>query len=215
MEIKICLKKNNICPVCTNILKRKDTSIQCDLCDEWIHLKCSSLKKEEFNLLSQSETKWYCSICIIEILPFHNINNSELLLDNLGINCTNSNDFAIIPNTSNDFIRECQKLSINSEDRPLIDEDDNFYTQINSKYYDILEFNQIRHNRESSFNLIHTNLSSISKHHDDLEQTLSLLKTKFDIIGITEHKLKKGNDNPITNIDIPGYQPHSIKNSIV
>ena len=121
-------------------------------------------------LLSQSETKWYCSICIIEILPFHNINNSELLLDNLGINCTNSNDFAIIPNTSNDFIRECQKLSINSEDRPLIDEDDNFYRQINSQYYDILEFNQIRHNRESSSNLIHTNLASISKHQMTLNR---------------------------------------------
>ena len=174
--------------------KRKDTSIQCDLYDEWIHLKCLSLKKEEFNLLHQSDTKWYCSICIIENLPFHNINNSELLHDNLGINCTNSNDFAIIPNTSNDFIRECQKLSINSEDRPLIDEDDNFYTQINSQYYDILGFNQFRHNRESSFNLIHTNLASISEHHDDLEQT-SLLKTKFDIIGITEHKLKKGNSS--------------------
>ena len=58
----------------------------------------------------------------------------------------------------------------------------------------------------SSFNLIHTNLASISKHHDDLEPTLSLLKTKFDIIGITEHKIKKENENSITNIDIPGYQ---------
>ena len=33
-----------------------------------------------------------------------------------------------------------------------------------------------------------------------------MLKTKFDIIGITEHKIKKENENPITNIDIPGYQ---------
>ena len=140
-------------------------------------------------------------------MPLHNIDNNELLLDNLGIHCTNLEDFSIIPNaTSNAFTRECQKLSIYSQNKPLIDEDENFYTQINSQYYDILEFNQIKHNMDSSFNLIHTNLASISKHHDDLELTLSLLKTKFDIIGITEHKIKKENENPITNIDIPGYQ---------
>ena len=39
-----------------------------------------------------------------------------------------------------------------------------------------------------------------------VELTLSLLKTKFDIIGITEHKIKEFN-TPISNIDIPGYQP--------
>ena len=197
MKFKICLKKNYICPICKNILKTKDASIQCDFCDEWIHLKCSSLKKEEFDLLSLSETKWYCSRCIFELLPLHDIDNNELLLDNLGIHCTNLEDFSIIPNaTSNAFTRECQKLSINSQNKPLIDEDENFYTQINSQYYDILEFNQIKHNMDSSFNLIHTNLASISKHHDDLELTLSLLKTKFDIIGITEHKIKRKMKTP-------------------
>ena len=47
--------------------------------------------------------------------------------------------------------------------------------------------------------------ASIAKHHDDLQLTLSLLKTKFDVIGITEHKIMK--DTQISNIDIPGYQP--------
>ena len=107
-----------------------------------------------------SETKWYCSICIFELLPLHNIDNNELLFDNL-------KDFSIIPNaTSNAFTRECQKFSINSQSKPLIDEDESFYTQINSQYYDILEFNQIKRNMDSSFNLIHTNSASISKHHD-------------------------------------------------
>ena len=74
-----------------------------------------------------------------------------------------------------------------------------FIHNFNSQYYDISEFNQINHNKEASFNLIHTNLASIAKHHDDLQLTLSLLKTKFDVIGITEHKIKK--DMQISNIE--------------
>ena len=130
-----------------------------------------------------------------------------MLLENLDIDCTRNNDFSLTPNSnSNDFIRECQKISINSDDKPLFDQDEHFYTQINSQYYDIIEFNRIRHNKEASFNLIHTNLASITKHHDDLQLTSSLLKTKFDVIGITEHKIIKGITTPISNIDIPGYQ---------
>ena len=75
---------------------------------------------------------------------------------------------------------------------PLLDQDEHFYTQINSQYYDISEFNRISHNKEASFSLIHTNLASITKHHDDLQLTLSLLKTKFDVIGVLlSIKLKK------------------------
>ena len=97
-------------------------------------------------------------------------------------------------------------MSINSDDKPLIDQDKLFYTQINSQYYDITEFNRISRNKEASFNLIHNNLASITKHHD-LQLTLSLLQTKFDVIGITEHKISKEINTPISNIDIPGYQP--------
>ena len=118
-------------------MKRKDNCIQCDSCDEWIHLKCSRLSREEFNLLSHSETIWCCSKCNLDSLPFHNLNNGELLLENLGNDCTKVDELSLTPNSYNDFIRECQKLSINSDDKPLLDQDDNFYTQINSQYYDI------------------------------------------------------------------------------
>ena len=122
-----------------------------------------------------SDDKWCCSKCILEKLPFHNTNNNELILVNLGADSTINNTLSLIPNSDNDFISECQKISINSE-IPLLDQDDNFYTQINSQYYNISEINKIKHNKEASFNLIHTNLASIAKHHDNLQLTSSLLK---------------------------------------
>ena len=38
-----------------------------------------------------------------------------------------------------------------------------------------------------------------------LDLIISLLEYKFDIIGISEQKIKKG-DVPTANVDIPGYE---------
>ena len=95
----------------------------------------------------------------------------------------------------------------NPNDKTLQEQEDEFYTEINSQYCDISLFNQIHHNREFSFNLLHTNLASISKHCDELQLTLSLLDTKFGVIGITEHIIQKGNINSISNIKTPGFYP--------
>ena len=49
-------------------------------------------------------------------------------------------------------------------------------------------------------------MASIDKHFDELSLTLSLLDVKFDLIGITEHKIKKDTE-PLKNIDFHGYSP--------
>ena len=77
---------------------------------------------------------------------------------------------------------------------------------INSKYYDIKELNYLKPDSQSSFGMFHVNMASLNKHIDDLRLIISLLEYKFDIIDISEHKIKKG-DVPTANIDIPGYQP--------
>ena len=56
----------------------------------------------------------------------------------------------------------------------------------------------------SSFGLFHVNIASLNKHIDDLKLILSLLNYKFDIIGISEHKIFK-DTLPSNNIKIPGY----------
>ena len=49
------------------------------------------------------------------------------------------------------------------------------------------------------------NIASLAKHFEGLHQALASLKVKFDIIGITEHKIRKDMD-PIINSDIDGYR---------
>ena len=51
---------------------------------------------------------------------------------------------------------------------------DNIFTRINSKYYDLPDINNL--SNESSLGILHTNLASLYKYHDDLEQILPLMK---------------------------------------
>ena len=76
---------------------------------------------------------------------------------------------------------------------------------IKSKYYNIKERNSLQPDYHSSLGVFHVNMASLNKHIDDPRLIISLLEYKFDIIGISEHKIKKG-DVPTANVDIPGYE---------
>ena len=62
-----------------NLPFKKLSSICCDLCDNWIHLKCSGLKRLQFGELSSSDKTWYGKNCFSDIFPFHKINNQKLI----------------------------------------------------------------------------------------------------------------------------------------
>ena len=74
---------------------------------------------------------------------------------------------------------------------------------INSKYFDISQLNSLKLDLPSSFGLFHVNIASL-KHIGDLKLILSQLKFKFDVIGISEHKIFK-DTLPSNEIKIPGY----------
>ena len=56
----------------------------------------------------------------------------------------------------------------------------------------------------NGFNTLHLNISSLPYNFDHLETLLITLKVKFDILGITESRLKTGKQ-PLNNIDLQGY----------
>ena len=54
------------------------------------------------------------------------------------------------------------KFNNNEDD----ENEDNIFTCINSKYYDLPDINNL--SNESSLGILHTNLASLYKYHDDL-----------------------------------------------
>ena len=65
------------------------------------------------------------------------------------------------------------------------DMDENLIHAVNSKYYDVSTFPQIK-KMTKSFSLFHSNLRSLSAHFDELQLLLTALKSQFDVIGISE-----------------------------
>ena len=116
---------------------------------------------------------------------------------------------SITPDQLKKFVKQCDAI------RDQLDEASNHEenitnTLVNSNYYDIRKFNKIKHDKESSFGMLHVNIASLNLHVDDLRTVLSRLEPNIDIIGITEHKIKKDKDGkvipPSNNINIGGYE---------
>ena len=154
----------------------------------WIHApptkNCSNLSYDKFLYFINPNNRsgWYCPICIFSQLPDINL---DLSVDQV----KTSVNIKLQPDESfKKFINACQNIIYNNDDD---ENEDNIFTHVNSKYYDLPDINNL--SIESSLGIIHTNLASLYKYHDDLEQILSLMKNEFQIIGITEHKIKDFN----------------------
>ena len=61
------------CLICLKFCKSNQNCIFCDLCKNWIHLKCTSLTVDQFNELTNSsdgpDNTYCCPSCILKNLP--------------------------------------------------------------------------------------------------------------------------------------------------
>ena len=135
---------------------------------------------------------WFCINCINNNIPYSNIPNNELELINQGINYNFNNNLNLnlFPTDNlNSFYTNCPNFLSN------IDEAN---SSQNDKYYDINDFTKTKFSN-NNFSILHLNISSISRHIEELKTLLSLTKHKFDIIAISESRTKI-NNTPINNI---------------
>ena len=58
------------CSLCNKKVKCHHKAICCDLCNKWIHIKCSECSGLDCEYLKLNENAWYCKIYTTEILPF-------------------------------------------------------------------------------------------------------------------------------------------------
>ena len=98
----------------------------------------------------------------------------------------------------NDF--NCQQIS----NTDINDVDFDITPIIDCKYFDINSFKTFKDDNKK-FSLIHLHISFLEKHKDELDNTLSMLNFKFDVIGISETKIKK-EISPNYDVNIEGYK---------
>ena len=93
--------------------------------------------------------------------------------------------------------------------KPAISNTENFIKAINSennftKYFTIKDLNSAFNGIGNPFSLFHLNINSLSFHYDELESLISKSKNDFQIIGISETRLKKTQETT-TNIHLKNY----------
>ena len=86
------------------------------------------------------------------------------------------------------------------------DMDENLIHKVNSDYYDIITFPKTMKTKDC-FSLFHVNLRSLSAHIDEMQALLTALKSRLDVIGVSETKKKTGGF--LKNVTLSGYVLHS------
>ena len=178
---------NYPCGICNKIITRNKKYIRCNICNFRIHIKCNQTDEVTYQKMTQYEESMICIKCNENNLPF--FNTSQETNNILSISPSN-NSLKLFFKGINDLMNN---QNINDEDN---------IPPINCKYEDISSFNYKTNNRDIS--LFHLNIASLGKHKEELETILTMLKVKFDIIGITETKIKK-NIAPIFDTSLEGY----------
>ena len=64
------MRIKNPCIVCGRSVAKNHKALQCDYCDQWVHIKCNLIDKKTYELLKQDESPWSCIRCTENIFPF-------------------------------------------------------------------------------------------------------------------------------------------------
>ena len=76
------------CRICIKNVSDKDKTIQCDLCELWVHIKCNNLNYLDYRYLQNSNECWYCRECSSTIFPFNSFSSNKIFL----ACCTNTDN---------------------------------------------------------------------------------------------------------------------------
>ena len=180
------------CGICSKSVNSNHRSIQCDICNQWIHIKCNKLSGSDYEYLQRSDDSWYCLKCTCELFPFSDFNANS--------------DHSNSRNAPSSYLKDMfSNLNQALESHQESEEADNDPTlPIKCQYMDIKEFNVAKFNTLKPFSLLHINIASLSHNFEDLHETLSAINIKFDVIGISETRITK-DCLPMSNLNIQNY----------
>ena len=160
-------------------------------CNQWVHIKCNNLNDLDYNILKSKHENWYCILCTPEILPFCQINEKMYIpKENL--------------NKPSDALVNLMKL-LSWFIRLTNDEKENQLNLPNCNYRDTDYFKNLTKDfKRKALSFFHMNVCSLTKYFDDLNILLGDLNVSFDILSITETRIKKDSWSPI-NLQLNNY----------
>ena len=179
------------CGGCSKTIPKNSIGIKCKNCKKNFHSKCTNTSLRNF------EENWLCDGCLISTLPFSNVNNQRFGLTLQAKNEPNLENLQLFPSFT------IRSLLDKIPGKFTIQTDEFLSDSIESKYYTPDEFISSKINKHC-FSVFHLNIASLSGHIDDLKALLAIIDHPFNIIGISETKIRDDQD-PVSNIQIENY----------
>ena len=191
----------------------------CPYCNIWNHTKCNSLSSKEYKIHQKNIDRPFCCQKCFEEIPFNSLNSTEFNSfskfdvietqngSNIRLNPTPSQQ--IIKDKLNNLVQQ-QNFNTDEKDHDYSNQPDNEFDQpITCSYFSCEDFVNAKIEANKNFSILHLNIHSIQLHVEELRVLLHALDFKFDIIAISESKLKS---DPQIDIKLPGYhKPHCKK----
>ena len=185
------------CGTCSNKITPRNLFVNCALCKSKIHIKCNHIEYHTYHKMNKKKEISMCTKCN-ENMPFHNTKDFEHR--NFNNEFFASEDMKI-------FFKGLNDHNTQHHDQTDYTDDSDITQLLDCKYFDIESF-KVQKFGNKNFSVLHLNIGSLGAHKDELESILSALKFKFDVIGISETKIKK-DVVPNYDINIKGYIPYS------
>ena len=66
--------------ICAKNVHDKEKAVQYDLCEFWIHIKCSNLNYLDYRYLQNCDESCYCIECYSTIFPFNSLSSNKNFL---------------------------------------------------------------------------------------------------------------------------------------
>ena len=187
------------CSACGRPVKSNQTAIFCNICNLWSHCKCNGISNDVYlNFMCEPDyVSWACNSCINSTLP-----SDDVLLDDT---CPCTPDITPINDRLTNIKLTLDQLNHAKDFSDIFDTnmgvgiDDG----IECKYVEIDNFHTLNLDPKKSLSFFHLNIASLPAHFDELNQFMSLPGFGFDIIGITESKIRDA--VPAFNYTLPHY----------
>ena len=196
------------CSICSNNVHNNHLAIECSNCNLWSHIKCNNISRKQYKFYQENADEiFFCLKCLEEEIPFTKLNDNEFetFLKFDIVESENDINIRLKPSLTQQVIIDKLNSLIDQNNNCNNDESVSEYDQpISCSYYSCDEFIKANFKSSKNFSILHLNIHSIQLHIEELRILLGALDYKFDIIAISESKLK---DDPKIDISLEGYHP--------
>ena len=204
MSIESKKKQKFPCNICQRNIRENGKAVCCDICDNWVHIRCNSISASKYLELCDEDNNesFFCIKCFNDALPIGHQNDTVFNQTAiLGLNSSNLDNLEF-------NISKKEKKMMKFLSKTIFESNDPGIQNSHCKYYSTDQFCAKNFDANKHFSVFHLNIHSLQYHKNDLEILLDSLKVEFDIIAISETKLQKG-VQPVHNIELQNYEIES------